>query len=240
MIVFPAMDLWDGDVVKLEPKRHREVEIVYGRPGEIADRWLAAGAEWLHVVDLNASIGEGRPNDAALGVILERARATGAKIQFGGGVRDASRLAELAGLGVDRVIVGTKAFDSWDWLVAESERHPGKILVSIDGRGREILIKGWQASAGVDAVEFVRRAQELPIAGFLYTNVAVEGRLQGVDWGPVEAVVRAALKPVVFSGGVSSLDDVARFKSLGAYGIIAGSALYQGRFDYVGAKKVAS
>lgn len=240
MIVFPAMDLWDGDVVKLEPKRHREVEIVYGRPDQVAERWLGAGAEWLHVVDLNASIGEGRPNDAALGVILDRARARGARVQFGGGVRDAKRLADVAAMGVDRVIIGTKVFDSWDWLVAEAAKHPGRILVSIDGRGREILIKGWQASAGVDAVEFVRRAQELPIAGFLYTNVAVEGRLQGVDWGPVEAVVQAARKPVVFSGGVTSLDDVARFKSLGAHGIIAGSALYQGRFDYPSAKKIAT
>lgn len=235
MIIFPAMDLWNGEIVKLEAKRHRQVERVYGTPAAIAGRWTGLGAPWLHVVDLNASIGEGGDNLAALEVLRGRA-----KIQWGGGVRDDASLDGLLEKGADRAIVGTKAVQDGDWLSRAAQRHPGKVMVSIDGRGREILIKGWQESAGVDAVDFVKRANELPLGGYLYTNVAVEGRGQGVDWSPVEDVVKAARHPVVFSGGVSTLDDVRRFRALDAYGLVIGSSMYLGRIDYLEAVKAGA
>jgi phosphoribosylformimino-5-aminoimidazole carboxamide ribotide isomerase len=235
VIVFPAMDLWNGEVVKLEAGRHRQVETVYGKPAEIARRWVGEGAEWLHVVDLNGTLAEGERNLPALRTIV----ASGARVQFGGGIRDDRTLEDALAAGVERAIVGTKAVRDWAWLAEAATRHPGKVMVSIDGKGRQILISGWQESAGVDVVEFIARAQELPIAGFLYTNVAVEGRGEGVDWSPVEEVVRASKRPVVFSGGVSTLDDVARFKSLGAYGMIAGSALYRSRFRFQDAQALA-
>lgn len=236
MILFPAMDLWNGEVVKLEAARHRSVETVYGAPGEIADRWIAAGAEWLHVVDLNAALGEGGSN---LGV-LKTLKARGAgRVQWGGGVRDDATLQAVLDAGAERAIVGTKAIRDWAWLVAAAAGHPGRIMVSIDGRGRDVMVRGWQEAAGVDAVTFLGRADALPLAGYLYTNVAVEGRGEGVDWGPVQEVLGATGKPVVFSGGVSSMDDVARFKELGAYGIIAGSALYRNRIDFAKAKALA-
>lgn len=236
MIVFPAMDLWNGEVVKLEAKQHRTVETVYGTPAQIADRWLSAGAEWLHVVDLNAALGEGTTNVP----LLQLLRSRGAKhIQWGGGVRDDATLGAVLDAGAERAIVGTKAIQDWDWLVGASKRHSGRIMVSIDGKGRQIMVKGWQETAGVDAVEFLSRANALPLAGYLYTNVAVEGRGQGVEWEPVKDVLRAASKPVVFSGGVTTIEDVARFKELGAYGIIAGSALYRNRFDFATAKALA-
>ncbi len=235
MIIFPAMDLWNGEIVKLEAGRHRQVELVYGRPEEICARWTGLGAPWLHVVDLNASIGEGKANTGTL--VLLRGRA---KIQWGGGVRDDASLDGLLAAGVDRAIVGTKAIQDWDWLLRASKRHPGRIMVSIDGRGREILIKGWQEAAGVDAVEFVRRANDLALGGYLYTNVAVEGRGQGVDWSPVEDIVRTAKHPVVFSGGVSTIEDVRRFRQFDAYGLVVGSSLYLNRIDYLEAVKVAA
>ena len=238
MIIFPAMDFWNGEIVKLEAARHRHVEIVYGQPSEIAERWLGLGAEWLHVVDLNAALGEGN-NLTELALIRSRAAKTGAKIQWGGGVRDDAALSAVLEAGAERAIVGTKAIRDWNWLVESARRHPERIMVSIDGKGREIMIGGWQEKAGVDAVEFIARANALPLAGYLYTNVAVEGRGEGVDWTPIRDIVEASTKPVVFSGGVTSLGDVARFKDLGAYGIIAGSALYKGRIDFSEAKALA-
>jgi phosphoribosylformimino-5-aminoimidazole carboxamide ribotide isomerase len=238
MIIFPAMDLYNGDIVKLEAKQHKQVEIVYGKPAEIADRWLGLGAEWLHVVDLNAALGDGS-NLPALHLIRSRAAKTGARIQWGGGVRDSAAVRAVLEAGAERAIVGTKAIRDWAWLVEEAALHPGKIMVSIDGKGREIMVNGWQASAGVDAVEFIAKANALPLAGYLYTNVAVEGRGQGVDWTPVRDIIETSIKPVVFSGGVSTIEDVARFKDLGAYGIIAGSALYKGRFEFQQAKALA-
>jgi phosphoribosylformimino-5-aminoimidazole carboxamide ribotide isomerase len=240
VILFPALDLWDGKVVKLEAARHRRVERVYGEPREIARRWLGLGAEALHVVDLNAALGEGGRNDAALGEILDEATRAGRPVQAGGGVRDDASLDRLLEAGVSRAIVGTKAIRDGAWLEAAAARRPGRVMVSIDGRGRRILVAGWQEEAGLDAVDFLAKANALPLGGYLYTNVAVEGRGEGVDWAPVGEVVRAARHPVVFSGGVSSLDDVARFKALGAFGIIAGSALYLGRFEFAAAKAMAS
>jgi phosphoribosylformimino-5-aminoimidazole carboxamide ribotide isomerase len=239
MIIFPAMDLYNGDIVKLEARQHKTVEIVYGKPAEIAERWLGLGATWLHVVDLNAALGDGN-NLPALTLIQDRASKKHAKIQWGGGVRDDAALKAVLEAGAERAIVGTKAIRDWAWLVEASTRHPGRIMVSIDGKGREIMINGWQASAGVDAVEFIAKANALPLAGYLYTNVAVEGRGEGVDWTPVRDIVETATKPVVFSGGVTTIQDVARFKELGAYGIIAGSALYKGRIDFSEAKALAT
>jgi phosphoribosylformimino-5-aminoimidazole carboxamide ribotide isomerase len=239
MIIFPAMDLYNGDIVKLEAKDHKRVETVYGKPAEVAERWLGLGAPWLHVVDLNAALGDGS-NLPALHLIQSRTSRTGAKIQWGGGVRDDAVLKSVLEAGAERAIVGTRAIRDWAWLVEAAARHPGKVMVSIDGKGREIMINGWQAAAGVDAVEFIAKANALPLAGYLYTNVAVEGLGQGVDWTPVRDIVETATKPVVFSGGVTTLEDVVRFKELGAYGIIAGSALYKGRIDYSAAKALAS
>jgi phosphoribosylformimino-5-aminoimidazole carboxamide ribotide isomerase len=239
MIIFPAMDLWNNEIVKLEARQHRTVEIVYGKPAEIADRWLGMGATWLHVVDLNAALGEG-DNLPALTLIHSHAEKSRAKIQWGGGVRDEKALRAVLDGGAERAIVGTKAIRDWSWLVEMSAAFPNKIMVSIDGKGREIMIEGWQAKAGVDVVEFLARANSLPLAGYLYTNVAVEGRGQGVDWTPVRDIVESSTKPVVFSGGVTTLEDVARFKELGAYGIIAGSALYKGRFEFGQAKALAT
>ncbi len=240
MIIFPAMDFWGGEIVKLESRRHRTVERVYGTPEAVADRWLSLGAEWLHCVDLNAALADGEANLRHLrDVLVPRARKTGARIQWGGGVRDDASLQAVIEAGADRAIVGTKAIRDWAWLQSACARFPGRIMVSIDGKGRDILVAGWQEKAGVDAVEFLRRTEALPLGGYLYTNVEVEGRCEGVDWTPVGDIVAAAKHPVVFSGGVTSIEDVARFKELKTYGIIAGSALYKGYIDFSQAKTLA-
>jgi phosphoribosylformimino-5-aminoimidazole carboxamide ribotide isomerase len=246
MIIFPALDLLNGNVVKLESRHHRGEEKVYGSPAAMADRWLGLGAEWLHVVDLNAALGEGMPNHLALLSILPRAMKRRAKIQWGGGVRDAATLRLLldAELGeaegrIDRVIVGTRAVRDLAWLESAAESYPDRIVVAIDAAGREILAAGWQEKTGIDVVRFLESVRDLPVSGFLYTNVKVEGRCEGVDWEPVKEVIQASPKPVIFSGGVASLEDVARFKELRAYGIIIGAALYAGRIDFVKARDLA-
>lgn len=246
MIIFPAMDLLNGNVVKLEAAKHKRQEKVYGTPAIVADRWLDAGAEWLHVVDLNAALGEGHPNHLALLSILPKLVKHHARLQWGGGVRDAATLrllmeAEMGDTGaqIDRIIIGTRAIKDWEWLVEASETYPDRITVAIDAVGRDIVVDGWQHKAGVDVVDYVQKAKDLPIAGFLYTNVAVEGRGQGVQWEPVKSVIEASPKPVIFSGGVTTLEDVARFKALGAHGIIIGSALYSNKIDFAKAKTLA-
>ncbi len=246
MIIFPAMDLMNGNVVKLESERHKGQEKVYGAPGAVADRWLKAGAEWLHVVDLNSALKEGMPNHLALLSILPRVARHKAKIQWGGGVRDAATLRLLleAELGesearIDRVIVGTRAVKDLAWLESAAESFPDRIVVAIDAAGLDIVVGGWQEKAGIDVVSFLDRVRDLPIGAFLYTNVKVEGRCEGVDWEPVKTVIASSPKPVIFSGGVTTLEEVARFKELKAYGIIVGSALYAGKIDFQKARDIA-
>ena len=246
MIIFPAMDLMNGNVVKLEAKRHKGQEKIYGTLGLVTDRWLSAGAEWLHIVDLNAAFGEGMPNHLALLTLLPKLGKAKAKLQWGGGIRDSATLRLLleAEMGdthanIDRVVVGTRAVKEWKWLVSAAESYPDRIIVAIDAAGRDIVTGGWQEKSGYDAVEFMAKAEDVPIAGFLYTNVEVEGKGLGVDWKPVEEVIKASPKPVIISGGITSLDDVRRFKTLGAHGIIIGSALYSEKISFIEAKAAA-
>lgn len=246
MIIFPAMDLMNGNVVKLEAQRHKGQEKVYGTPGIVADRWLSAGAEWLHVVDLNAALGEGHPNHLALLTLLPKVGKHQARLQWGGGVRDAATLralleAELGdtGANIDRVIVGTRAVKDLQWLQSASESYPDRIVVAVDAVGLDIVIGGWQEKAGKDVLTLMGEVKDLPLGALLYTNVQVEGKGQGVDWEPVKRVLGAATKPVIFSGGITTIDDVTRFKELGAYGIIIGSALYSNKIDFRRAKAIA-
>ncbi len=239
MIVYPAMDLVRGQVVKLDAT-HREVEKVYGSPEEVADRWMAAGASWLHVVDLDGALGAGS-NDVPIIRLIPRCRGRRVKIQVGGGIREERRLRLFmqGNFAADSVVVGTRAVTDPEWLARMAQAHPYRIMVAVDASGYDLVIEGWQTSAGLDVRDFVRAASLSPIAGFLYTNVRVEGRGAGLEWGPVEDVVGASPRPVVFSGGVATLEDLDRLKKLGAHGVVVGSALYSGRFTFEDAKRVS-
>lgn len=247
MIVYPLMDLLGGHVVKLDPNKHKEPEKIYGPVGLIADRWLKAGAFWLHVVDLNAALGVGTPNHLSLLSLLPRLARSGAKLQWGGGIRDASTLRMLLeaefgdkSAAIDRVVVGTRAIKDWAWLQGAAESYPGRIVVAIDAAGRDIVVGGWQEKAGIDVVDFVQQAKDVPIAGFLYTNVEVEGKGLGVDWAPVEALIQSSPKPVTFAGGIATVEDILRFRSLKAHGVVIGSALYSGAIDFARAASVGA
>lgn len=239
MIIYPAMDLLERKIVKLDAS-HRIAEKVYGAPDEIAERWMKEGAKWLHVVDLDGALGTGS-NDVSIIQLVPKARAKGVQIQVGGGIRDDRRLKLFAEgkFAADRVVVGTRAVREPEWLEKIAMQHPYKIIAAIDARGNDIVVAGWQESAGQKVEDFVRRACMWPVAGFLYTNVRVEGLGQGVDWEPIEHVISVSPRPVIFSGGVSSLEDVKRFKELGAHGVIVGSALYNGKFTFEEAQAIA-
>lgn len=245
MIIYPAMDLMNGEVVKLEARQHEKPEKIYGTPGQIASKWFGAGARWLHVVDLNAALGRGVPNHLALLTLLPLLSKHKARIQWGGGVRDATTLRLLLearldeGAIIDRVIVGTRAVNDWTWLETAVESYPNRIVVAADATGREVVVGGWQQKAGIDVIEFVEKVQELAIGAVLYTNVGVEGRGTGMEWPPVQDVIRVSKKPVIIAGGVTTLDDIRKLRDLGAHGAIIGSALYAGKLDLAKAIEAA-
>ncbi|WP_336134912.1 1-(5-phosphoribosyl)-5-[(5-phosphoribosylamino)methylideneamino]imidazole-4-carboxamide isomerase [Natronomonas amylolytica] len=224
--VIPAVDMQDGQVVQLVGGE-RGTGTEYGDPVEAAERWVDAGAETLHLVDLDGAFEGERGNAPAVEAILD---AVDVDVQLGGGIRTAEDATGLLALGVDRVILGTAAVENPDIVGEISEEYPGTVIVSLDAKGGEVVVSGWTEGTGLDPAEAAARYEELGAGAILFTDVDVEGQLEGIRREPVERVVEAVDIPVVASGGVSTLDDVRALKEVGAAAVVVGTALYEGRF----------
>jgi len=224
--VIPAVDMQDGQVVQLVGGE-RGTEKTYGDPVEAARRWVEAGAETLHVVDLDGAFEGERANADAIDAVLD---AVDVDVQLGGGIRTAEDAIDLLDRGVDRVILGTAAVENPDIVAEISEVHPGRVLVSLDAKDGEVVVSGWTEGTGLDPAEAASRYAELGAGGILFTDVDVEGQLEGVRTDPVERLVEAVDVPVIASGGVATVEDVQALKGAGAAAVVVGSALYEGAF----------
>ncbi|MFB6236244.1 MAG: 1-(5-phosphoribosyl)-5-[(5-phosphoribosylamino)methylideneamino]imidazole-4-carboxamide isomerase [Halopenitus sp.] len=226
--VIPAVDVQDGEVVQLV-QGERGTGKRYGDPVEAAERWLAAGAETLHLVDLDGAFEGDRVNEAAFEAVVD-AVGDGADIQLGGGIRTADDAVDLLDLGVDRVILGTAAVENPEIVETISAERPDSVMVSLDAKEGEVVVAGWTEGTGLDPAEAAERYEDLGAAAILFTNVDVEGQLEGIDREAVERVVDAVDIPVVASGGVASLEDVVALREAGAAAVVVGTALYEGEF----------
>ncbi len=224
--VVPAVDLQDGEVVQLV-QGERGTEKRYGDPVEAAERWIDQGAETLHLVDLDGAFEGERANADAVERIVE---ATDVSLQLGGGIRTAEDAADLLDRGLDRVIMGTAAVNDPDLVAEISEAHPDSVVVSLDAKDGEVVVEGWTEGTGLDPAEAAARYEGLGAGAILFTDVDVEGRLEGVQTEPVKAVVEAVDIPIIASGGVASIDDIRALRSAGASAVVVGSALYEGEF----------
>jgi len=229
--VVPAVDVQDGQVVQLVGGE-RGTGKAYGDPVEAAERWVDEGARTLHLVDLDGAFDGERANADAIAAIVEALDALDADVdvQLGGGIRTVDDATALLEAGVDRVILGTAAVEDPDIVAEISDEYPDSVLVSLDAKDGEVVVSGWTESTGIDPAEAAGRYADLGAAGILFTNVDVEGRLEGVRTDPVERLVDAVDIPVVASGGVATLDDVHALKGAGASAVVVGSALYEGQF----------
>jgi phosphoribosylformimino-5-aminoimidazole carboxamide ribotide isomerase len=226
-VVFPAVDILGGKCVQLVQGR-RETATVFGDPLDCARRWIAAGAEALHVINLDGAFGDSARN---AGIIREILRETGTFLQLGGGIRSLEDARGWLGLGVDRVILGTLAVREPGAVGTLSrEAGPSRVMASVDARAGRVVVEGWQ-KAGGDYLEWARRFEGLGAGSLLYTNVDVEGLQQGFRREPVEELLGATGLPVVVAGGISGLGDVEALRDLGAAGVVLGSALYSGKID---------
>jgi phosphoribosylformimino-5-aminoimidazole carboxamide ribotide isomerase len=225
--VVPAVDMQDGEVVQLV-QGERGTEKRYGDPVEAARRWVDAGAKTLHLVDLDGAFEGERKNAAAVEAVVD---AVDVPVQLGGGIRTADDARALLDSGVDRVILGTAAVNDPDIVAEISETHPESVVVSLDAKNGEVVIEGWTEGTGLEPAEAAGRYADLGAAGILFTDVDVEGRLEGVNTDAVEAVVDAVDIPVVASGGVATLSDVEALRDAGAAAVVVGTALYEGRFS---------
>ena len=232
--VVPAVDMQNGEVVQLVGGE-RGTERTYGDPVESAERWVEAGAETLHLVDLDGAFEGERKNAAAVESIV---RAVDVDVQLGGGIRTVGDAVGLLGAGVDRVILGTAAVETPEIVGEVSETHPGSVMVSLDAKGGEVVVSGWTEGTGIDPAEAAARYEAEGAGAILFTDVDVEGQLGGIRRDPVERVVEAVDIPVVASGGVSTLEDVRTLRNVGASAVVVGTALYEGRFTLEAAMDV--
>ncbi|UTF53964.1 1-(5-phosphoribosyl)-5-[(5-phosphoribosylamino)methylideneamino]imidazole-4-carboxamide isomerase [Natronosalvus rutilus] len=233
--VIPAVDVQDGEVVQLV-QGERGTEKRYGDPVAAAKRWIDAGARSLHLVDLDGAFEGERANADAIDAVLE---VVDVPTQLGGGIRTASDAFDLLERGLDRVILGTAAVENPDVVAEISAEYPDSVVVSLDAKGGEVVVEGWTEGAGITPVDAARRYDDLGAAAILFTNVDVEGQLEGVQTEPVHDLVDATDVPIVASGGVASLEDIAALHEAGAAAVVVGSALYEGAFTLEAAQRVA-
>ncbi|HZD72679.1 MAG TPA: HisA/HisF-related TIM barrel protein [Actinomycetota bacterium] len=229
LILLPAVDLLDGQATRLVQGALGS-ETAYGDPVEAAVAFVAQGAEWLHVVDLDAAFGRGPRNRGQIARIVEAVAP--ARVEASGGVRSAADLEALLDLGAERVVVGTAALEDPGWVVEACRRHGEAVAVGLDARGRVLQARGWTTSGG-DLFEAMARLDGSGCRRFVYTEVATDGMLSGPALVSLQEVLAATERPVIASGGVSSLDDLCALAPLaarGLEGVIVGKALYAGRF----------
>jgi phosphoribosylformimino-5-aminoimidazole carboxamide ribotide isomerase len=222
--VYPALDVLEGRVVRLFEGRRERVTIEGGDPVAAAQRFVADGASWLHLVDLDGAF-SGKPDLS----LVERVAAAGVHVQVGGGYRSLELIEAALAAGAARVLIGTAALDD-ALLTAAAERFDEAVAVAVDARNGQVAVAGWTREAPATPAELARRCAEAGIRRLLVTSTRRDGTLSGPDL-PLLAIVLAAGLPVVAAGGIATLEDVLALRRLGCEGAVTGSAIWLGRFS---------
>lgn len=229
MEIYPAVDLYEGNVVRLERGDYAKCKVYSTEPEKIARRWIQAGARWIHVVDLEGARSGAIRNWGA----LEKIVSLKASVQFGGGVRQKQDVERLIQMGVRRVILGTKILDK-AFLSEITQSYDRRIALSLDLRGEEVQIEGWLKGAGRSIFDLYRELKNYPVDCLIITDIEKDGTLTGINQERISRVLEKAPFPVILSGGVASLDDIRNLVSLKSgrlKGVIVGKALYEDRLD---------
>lgn len=235
MILYPAIDLKDGQCVRLL-RGEMEAATVFGDdPAAQAAAFQAAGCDWLHLVDLNGAFAGAPVNGAAVEAILARITVPA---QLGGGIRDMATIAMWLERGLARVILGTVAVENPGLVKDAARAFPGKIAVGIDARKGRVATKGWAHETDVMATDLARQFEDAGVAALIYTDIDRDGAMLGPNLEATEALARAVTIPVIASGGVSNLSDLIALRDTGVIaGAISGRALYDGAIDLATALK---
>ncbi|MGE5295425.1 MAG: 1-(5-phosphoribosyl)-5-[(5-phosphoribosylamino)methylideneamino]imidazole-4-carboxamide isomerase [Solirubrobacterales bacterium] len=225
MDVIPAIDLRDGKCVRLIQGQY-DRQITYNDdPVAQARQFHSDGARWLHIVDLDGAKA-GRPiNTASITAIAKLGLL---KIEVGGGIRDEASIRELLDMGVTRIIIGTKAVGDFEWFRDMTLRFKNRLVLDLAARGSMVATHGWVEESAMPALEFAAKADKLPIAAIIYTDISKDGMLTGPNIESTAALVQAVKTPVIASGGVKEVEDIRKLKPIGVAGVIAGRSLYEG------------
>jgi phosphoribosylformimino-5-aminoimidazole carboxamide ribotide isomerase len=228
MILLPAIDLMSSEVVRLRQGKAEEKTVYSRDPAAFAQKWQEEGGDYLHIVDLDAAfVGEPRNLDAVQ-AICER---VSIPVELGGGMRTESAIRDAIEAGIDRVIIGTRAVESLDFVRNMAHTFGSeRVAVGIDAKNGIAAVKGWTESAGVRALDLARRAEDAGAGTIIYTDIATDGMLQGPNFAEMEKMLATIGCQLIASGGVSSANDVMRLATFpGLYGCIIGKALYDGQ-----------
>jgi phosphoribosylformimino-5-aminoimidazole carboxamide ribotide isomerase len=229
VIAIPAVDLRDGACVQLVGGSFAQEKVRLENPVEVARSWEHYGFHRLHVVDLDAATGRGSNLPVVRSLLFD----SGIPIQVGGGVRTGEMVEDLLEAGASRVIVGTRAIEEPEWIIALTARHPGEIIVACDVRERRVTTRGWAHTLPLDILDVLEELNSLPLGGLLVTAVHREGQLQGTDLPLMEDVAEASNFPVYASGGITTMQDLRALEHRGLAGVVIGMALYTGALDPV-------
>lgn len=230
MILYPAIDLKDGNCVRLYKGEMSQATVFSDDPAAQARAFQDAGCEWLHLVDLNGAFAGAPINGEAVEAILS---AISVPAQLGGGIRDMATIERWLDKGLARVILGTVAVENPDLVCEAARRFPGAVAVGIDARGGRVATKGWAEETDVEVTDLARRFEDAGVAAIIYTDIDRDGAMQGPNVAATAALARVVSIPVIASGGVSSLADLIALRDCGAplNGAISGRALYDGAID---------
>lgn len=231
MLVIPAIDLLDGQCVRLHQGDYDQVTRFHADPLAQALDWQRQGAQRLHLVDLDGARLGSPVNESHVVAIT---RALDIPVQLGGGVRTVERAEALLALGLDRVILGTVAIEQPELVADLASRHPGRIVVGIDARDGKVATRGWLEASTVEATALAQRFEGSGVAALITTDIATDGTLAGPNLTFLRAMAEASTIPVIASGGIGRLDDLLGLLALaplGVEGVIVGRALYDGRVD---------
>ncbi|SEQ26665.1 1-(5-phosphoribosyl)-5-[(5-phosphoribosylamino)methylideneamino] imidazole-4-carboxamide isomerase [Solimonas aquatica] len=239
MLLIPAIDLKGGQCVRLRQGRMNDATVFSDQPADVAKRWADEGAERIHVVDLDGAF-KGAPVN--LKVVEEIVKAVNVPVQIGGGIRDEDTVQRYLNIGVQYVIIGTKAVNAPHFLHDLCLEFPRHIIVSLDAKDGRVALNGWAKVTSHDVIETAVHCERDGVEAIIYTDISRDGMMQGFNAESTSKLARALKTPVLASGGVSSLDDIRRLKEIEADGVggaVIGRALYEGSLDFKEAVKIA-
>ncbi|GAA0597463.1 1-(5-phosphoribosyl)-5-[(5-phosphoribosylamino)methylideneamino]imidazole-4-carboxamide isomerase [Paenochrobactrum glaciei] len=235
MILFPAIDLKEGECVRLKLGDMDQATVYNKDPAAQAKAFEDQGFEWLHVVDLNGAFAGESVNGAAVDAIL---KATKNPVQLGGGIRTLQHIESWLSRGLSRVILGTVAVRDPALVIEACKEFPGKVAVGIDAKGGKVAVEGWAEASELGVIELAQKFEGAGVAAIIYTDIDRDGILAGINWDSTLALAEAVSIPVIASGGLASMQDIERMTQPDARkleGAISGRALYDGRIDPVAA-----
>jgi phosphoribosylformimino-5-aminoimidazole carboxamide ribotide isomerase len=236
MYIIPAIDLIEGQCVRLIQGQYDQRLNYNSDPVRQAEDFITDGAQWLHIVDLEGAKAGKPVNTKSISAIADLGQL---KIEVGGGLRDEDSVKQLFDIGVERAIIGTKAVSDFKWFSRLTEKFQGRIVLGLDARGANIATEGWLQKSSEPLLDFAQKAVKLPIAAIIYTDITKDGMMTGPNLERTKALIEAVDVPVVASGGVTSIDDITKLVQINAAAAIIGRSLYEGKINLPDAIKAA-